>query len=241
MYRMRGEEGKESVKGMYCKAVSSFVSKTSSCNLLHGSTGALEDKNTLGLVRTTHRLVSVNGHRMGHFALAVFARIELDLGMRAATVVDSGNGFKAVVVAAELGDGGCGALFVVLGEDREDGHFGVCNRGGGGLNGGDGENEGEKGQGDGVEGGEGGHFCGYGRVGWKERRVERGLSVLVDRVCVQRCSGVMVGLRKAGKLQLEVEEWRSEERKGKEEEGKDSRNSITSISFIPFSSGQKPI
>lgn len=120
---------------------------------------------------------------MGHLALAVLARIELDLGMRAATVVDSGNGLEAVVVAAVLGDGGRGALFVVLGEDREDGHLGVCN--GGRLNGDDGENEGEKGQGEGVEGGEGGHFCVFWGVGWKGRRVESGERVkwLVGYVC----------------------------------------------------------
>lgn len=90
--------------------------------------------------------------------------------MRAATVVDSGNSLEAVVVATELGDGGRSTLFVVLGEDREDGYFGVSNGGGarggggGGLNGSDGENDGEKGQGDGVERGEGGHFCVYGCV-----------------------------------------------------------------------------
>lgn len=57
---------------------------------------------------------------------------------------------------------------------------------------------------------------------------------------VQRCSGVMVGLRKAGKLRLGVE-WRKE-RKGKEEkEEKASKNSITFISFYTLPFGQKPI
>lgn len=100
-------------------------------SLLHGRTLALENKNTLGLVGSTHLLVRINRHRVCHFALAVLGGIKLDLVMGTRKVVDRGDGLEAMVVAAVLGDNLGGALFVVLGVDREDWHLGVCCQRGG--------------------------------------------------------------------------------------------------------------
>lgn len=113
----------------------------------------LGNHDTLRLVRPAHLLNSVARHGVRCCALAVLAREEGQLGLRARVVVDRADGREAVVVAAVLGDELGLAGEVGEGVDGEGGDLGVCQ--GDGLNGGGGEEE----SGGGDEGQESRELC----------------------------------------------------------------------------------